>query len=437
MRVAAFQRRPWPEAIRIAGDTCIEIPSPPNAAHFETTLEDAIEHGRRLYAQLKDARIDLLVDTHGDGLLFVDDPREKGMSTLLHERLGVPLVSWWTETLRILFKRFDPVLLQRALQSPTWFKGVFTTAHVEEMAWLRIPGCFYLPLALDELDYPDASSRIESGGPKVFFAGHQQSRYFSHADGVDVRTQRPGAWALAAVSDGSASAFIDAYRRYEFGARPQPDDAPQRRAELMQRYFGHKMFFAAARNLGTRDRFIVFLKKHFGDGFLLVGDSRWREYYGLCAEAHVERSEYTRRIESTPICVNFVNGDNDTGLNLRHFEITAAGGFLLSYHHPELADFFEVGQECESFRNERELLDKIGYYLEHPDRRFAIARAGQRRTRTCHLLHHRYQILRSWLQENGHLPCMGQTPERQGTPVVMSPGPCLDQDGTRHSDGLL
>lgn len=65
--------------------------------------------------------------------------------------------------------------------------------------------------------------------------------------------------------------------------------------------------------------------------------------------------------------------------NMRIFEVTGGGCFLLTEYHENLQDYFLLGEEIETFRNERELIDKINYYLAHPAEREAIARRGQER----------------------------------------------------------
>ncbi len=99
--------------------------------------------------------------------------------------------------------------------------------------------------------------------------------------------------------------------------------------------------------------------------------------------------DYFEQFRRSAINVNLVNGNSDSGLNMRHFEITAAGGFLLCYHQPEIEEHFKVGEECDTFRSEHELLEKIQFYLEHSERRHEIALAGQRRTLCNHLYSHR------------------------------------------------
>lgn len=403
MRIAAFQRRRWPDAVRAAGYECVTLPAPPNCVHFESTLEDLIAHGRQVRSILERRPVDFIVDAHGDGMLFVEDPRGRGLDALLHHHLGVPLFSHFSETLRILFRRIDPVLLHGMLESPTWHKGFFVRAHVAEMQWLGIPNCIHLPLAADDRAYPTEPATVDRDGPVVFFAGSQQSRYFAHGDGADTRLQRTGLLGFAAVSDGSADSFLEVYRRHGCGPQPGPEADAATRAECARAYYASKLFYTAARNLATRDRFVLRLAERLGAKFRFVGDDRWRAMYGLNPQDRLADDDYHAAIRRTPLCLNLVNGDNDTGLNLRAFEITAWGGLLLHYAQPELGELFEVGEECAAFRNEPELLDRIRYFVEHPQRRDEIARAGQQRTLRQHLLHHRLETMIAHLRAEGCL----------------------------------
>ncbi|MBP0001016.1 MAG: glycosyltransferase [Cyanobacteria bacterium SID2] len=65
--------------------------------------------------------------------------------------------------------------------------------------------------------------------------------------------------------------------------------------------------------------------------------------------------------------------------NMRIFEATGMGSFLLNEQQSKLDKFFEPGVEIETFASESELFEKVNYYLEHPQEREAIARRGQAR----------------------------------------------------------
>lgn len=65
--------------------------------------------------------------------------------------------------------------------------------------------------------------------------------------------------------------------------------------------------------------------------------------------------------------------------NMRLFEATAAGSFLLTERWNNVGDYFTPGVEVETFAGAAELLEKARYYLSRPDERRAIAAAGRRR----------------------------------------------------------
>lgn len=78
-----------------------------------------------------------------------------------------------------------------------------------------------------------------------------------------------------------------------------------------------------------------------------------------------------------------LNGD----LNLRIFEILAAGGFLLTDAlAPEsgLEVLFTPGVHLDTYRTADELIEKARYYLSQPHDTLAIRRAGQQRVLTDH-----------------------------------------------------
>ncbi|KPA13127.1 glycosyl transferase [Candidatus Magnetomorum sp. HK-1] len=65
--------------------------------------------------------------------------------------------------------------------------------------------------------------------------------------------------------------------------------------------------------------------------------------------------------------------------NIRLFETTGFGVFLLTEYNKNIDFYFEPGAEVETFRNEQEMIEKIYYYLNNPEQLFNIAKAGQKR----------------------------------------------------------
>jgi hypothetical protein len=73
--------------------------------------------------------------------------------------------------------------------------------------------------------------------------------------------------------------------------------------------------------------------------------------------------------------------------NLRMYEATGVGSLLLTDAKVNLQEIFEPDKEVVSYGSAEECVAKIKYYLQHPEERQAIARAGQART----LREHTYQ----------------------------------------------
>ena len=70
---------------------------------------------------------------------------------------------------------------------------------------------------------------------------------------------------------------------------------------------------------------------------------------------------------------------DDQAPNMRLFEATGVGSFLLTEKQSTIEVFFRSGEEIETFSDEKELIEKIYYYLAHPEKCQAIAANGQAR----------------------------------------------------------
>lgn len=66
--------------------------------------------------------------------------------------------------------------------------------------------------------------------------------------------------------------------------------------------------------------------------------------------------------------------------NMRLYEATGVGAFLLTDYKDNLYTLFEPGKEVVAYTSAEECVELINYYLEHEEERKAIARAGQERT---------------------------------------------------------
>lgn len=60
----------------------------------------------------------------------------------------------------------------------------------------------------------------------------------------------------------------------------------------------------------------------------------------------------------------------------RDFEVPLTGSFYLTGYHEELEEYFDIGDDIDTYRSNEELLTKVRYYLEHEAQREAIAHHG-------------------------------------------------------------
>jgi hypothetical protein len=117
---------------------------------------------------------------------------------------------------------------------------------------------------------------------------------------------------------------------------------------------------------------------------------------------------------------------------MRIFEATGSGAFLLTEHFDNLARYFEIGTEIETFSDERELVDKIRHYLAHPEQRAEIAAAGQARCLRDHSMGSRLRdfdtIIRGVLEKKGRA---GQAaPSCSVDPASATRGPLRGNGGS-------
>jgi spore maturation protein CgeB len=74
----------------------------------------------------------------------------------------------------------------------------------------------------------------------------------------------------------------------------------------------------------------------------------------------------------------------------RTFEVPGSGGFLLTDHAPHLERYLEPDREVGVFESPDDLVERVGWWLEHPAERAAVAEAGYQRVISEHTYDHRF-----------------------------------------------
>jgi spore maturation protein CgeB len=93
-----------------------------------------------------------------------------------------------------------------------------------------------------------------------------------------------------------------------------------------------------------------------------------------------------------PLSLNLHHPMNDVvGVNIRAFELAAAGACQVVDLKDDLATLFKPGEEVLTFRDLGELRRHLDYYLAHPDEARAIGANARRRALAEHTLRHRLE----------------------------------------------
>jgi hypothetical protein len=111
-----------------------------------------------------------------------------------------------------------------------------------------------------------------------------------------------------------------------------------------------------------------------------IGPASGKEMYQVL---HSAKIAFNRHIDVAGDCAN----------NMRLYEATGVGTFLITDWKKNLHEMFELGKEVVAYHTPEECAELIQYYLEHEDEREQIARAGQQRTLREHTYYQRMQEL--------------------------------------------
>jgi spore maturation protein CgeB len=75
----------------------------------------------------------------------------------------------------------------------------------------------------------------------------------------------------------------------------------------------------------------------------------------------------------------FVTSSNEDDVAHKSFEITACAAFLMAQRTPGHLEAFEEDKEAVFFSSVEECAEKCRFYLDHPEKRQAIALRGRER----------------------------------------------------------
>jgi spore maturation protein CgeB len=95
-----------------------------------------------------------------------------------------------------------------------------------------------------------------------------------------------------------------------------------------------------------------------------------------CKITPIVGEAYNRMINESKIALVFLSKLNNDTYTTRCFEIPATKTMMISEYTNDLFKMFKEGKEVEFFRNKKELLEKLEFYLGNPNSICKIAEAG-------------------------------------------------------------
>ena len=182
------------------------------------------------------------------------------------------------------------------------------------------------------------------------------------------------------ITDGILKEFKEAVPFYRF-----PERADHKaRAAMAHLYLGNKVTEQERLRLLKRVSETYKLDLYTASDFSPLPKANYR---GLAKTT----TEMPKIFHLSRINLNFTSKPIRTGLPLRVWDILGAGGFVLTNYQSEIPEYFEFGKELETYASEEELIDKIGYYLEHEGLRQEIAYNGYQKAKGQYSLELRIQ----------------------------------------------
>ena len=290
-------------------------------------------------------------------------------------------------------------LYSHSIKNPWNRVSLFDYGLYEEFHQKNPEGIFYLPLGadyarLDALMETITEEEKEKFSADVSFIGSlytekcpynqlQGDTYLKgYLDGViEAQLKVYGYNFLEeCITDGILKEFKEAVPFYQFPERADHND----RAAMAHLYLGNKVTEQERLRLLKRVSETYKLDLYTASDFSPLPKANYR---GLAKTT----TEMPKIFHLSRINLNFTSKPIRTGLPLRVWDILGAGGFVLTNYQSEIPEYFEVGKELETYASEEELIDKIGYYLEHEGLRQEIAYNGYQKAKGQYSLELRLQ----------------------------------------------
>lgn len=132
-----------------------------------------------------------------------------------------------------------------------------------------------------------------------------------------------------------------------------------------------------------RERTLNRLAEHFSVNLYTGSDSTPLPKVHCLGPART-LTEMPKIFHASKINLNITMRPIESGLSLRIWDVLGCGGFLLTNYQAEIPEYFEIGQDLETYESMEELEQKAAYYLSHEEERIEIAVHGYEKVARLH-----------------------------------------------------
>ena len=134
------------------------------------------------------------------------------------------------------------------------------------------------------------------------------------------------------------------------------------------------------------------------------GDMQWKEIHsGYQRRAH-HGDELTEIYRNSSINFDIPRLYQKHTINMRVFDVLAAGGFVLTEETDAIQNIFVVDEHIAIYNykkdSQKAVGEQISWWLEHPMERKRIAELGQQEVLEKHLISHRVDTILQYMQEH-------------------------------------
>lgn len=304
---------------------------------------------------------------------------------------------------KLLVWEIDPaidVLPKVASSSQHVRMFTYRQAHVPEFQKLGFQHAEYLPLAtnprrrapatLSQEETEKYSAKVSFVGSSMALLAQNYRRQFCEAYAVWKKNPEAFAQAEQCLQDALDDQRQD-FSNFQLMGLLEASMGDFLRATRQPGKVDARMLAA---EVGASEKRLHYVQALGAFGVSVWGDEGWKTLQapGCVYQGHAGHYVELNKIYSQSL-INLDIGRlyQPDIVTMRVFDVLACGGFVLAEHSSALEELFRVGEELDSYRTLSEMIDKVSYYVSHPEKARAIALKGREAVLQRHTIRMRVQ----------------------------------------------